>query len=115
MKRTAAILLCLALSACAGQRAYEDGLSLIDQGRPEDGLARIDEAMKLEPGNYRYRQAYFRERDAALQRYAALADNARQQQQWDAAEAAYRRMLALAPDNARARAGLETLKTERRQ
>jgi general secretion pathway protein D len=115
MKRLALFLLSLVLAACAGQRVYDDGVSLIDQGRPEDGLARIEEAMKLEPDNRRYRQAYFRERDAALQRYAALAENARQQGQWDAAEAALRRMLVLAPDNPRAKVGLESLKAERRQ
>ncbi len=115
MKRLAAALVLLALSACAGQNVYDDGIALIDQGRPEDGLARIEEAMKIDPANFRYRQAYFRERDAALQRYAALAEAARQQGQWDAAEAALRRMLALAPDNARAKAGLATIKTERRQ
>jgi general secretion pathway protein D len=115
MKRIATLFLTLTLAACAGQRVYDEGIALIDQGQAEDGLARIEQAMKLEPDNMRYRQAYFRERDVALQRYAALAENSRQQAQWDTAEAAYRRMLALAPDNTRAKTGLETLKTERRQ
>jgi general secretion pathway protein D len=105
----------LVLAGCAAQRTYDEGVNLIDQGNFEAGLAKIDEAAKLDPDNRLYRQAYFRERDAALQRYLAIAEGARRQGEWQAAETAYGRMLALAPENARAKAGLAALGTERRQ
>jgi general secretion pathway protein D len=115
MKHVSFLALALLLAACAGQRSYEDGLGLIEQGRLEDGLARIEEATKLEPDNRQYRAALFRERDAALQRQLALAEAARQQGQYDAAEELYKRMLQIAPDNPRAKGGLEAVKSERRQ
>ena len=114
--RSVILVVCtLVLAACAAQRTYDEGVSLIDQGNFEAGLAKIDAAAKLEPENRLYRQAYFRERDTALQRYLAVAEGARRQGDWQAAEAAYARMLALAPDNARAKAGLAALGAERRQ
>lgn len=107
--------LAILLVGCAGQRAYDDGMSLIEAGRIDEGLAKIDEASRLEPSNRKYRQAYFRERDVALQRQLTAADAARQQGQWAVAEAGYRRVLAIDAENARARAGLESAKNERRQ
>jgi general secretion pathway protein D len=114
LRRTLAVIFTLLVAACAGQRVYEEGVALIDEGRVADGLARIEEASRLEPSNREYRQAYFRQRDLALQRYLALADQARQQGQWEAAEKAYQAMLGFDPQNARAQNGLDALKTERR-
>lgn len=109
----AILLLCLA-SGCASQRVYEEGVSLIDQGNAEAGLAKLQDATKLEPDNAKYRQAYFRERETVLQRYLAAAEGARRQGDVQAAEQAYTRMLALAPDNARAKAGLAAIGIDRR-
>jgi general secretion pathway protein D len=114
MRSLATALLCVLLAACAAQRAHDEGLALLDEGRIEEGLARIDEAAKLEPGNRQYRQAWFRQRDVVLQRQLGLAQAARQQGDWQAAENAYQRMLIIAPGNARAKAGLEALRMERR-
>jgi general secretion pathway protein D len=115
MKHAGLFVFALLLAACTAQRSYEDGLGLIEQDRLEDGLARIEEAMKLEPENRQYRAALFRERDAALQRQLALAEAARQQGQFDAAEELYKRVARIAPDNPRARSGLAAVKSERRQ
>ena len=109
-----ALLLALTLGACAGQRVYEEGLTLIDQGKLREGLAKIDEAARLEPENRQYRQAYFLQRDVALQRHLALAEAAKRQGQWDAAEGLYQMMLAIDPENLRARSGIEGLRTEKR-
>jgi len=114
MKHVIAVF-ALFLVACAAQRSYEEGIGLIEQGKLEEGLARIEEAAKLEPENRRFRAALFRERDAALQRQLALAEAARQQGQYDAAEEIYKRIAKIAPDNARAQSGLEAVKGERRQ
>ncbi len=115
MKHAFAVVLGLLLAACAGQRSYEDGIGLIEQGRLEEGLVRIEEATRLEPENRQYRAALFRERDAALQRQLALAEAARQQGEYGAAEELYKRVVSIAPDNARAKGGLEALRSERRQ
>lgn len=102
------------VAGCAGRSVFDEGRSLIDAGQYEEGLARVDEAVRLEPGNREYRSFYFRQRDTALQRYLAIAENARSLGMWEQAEAAYRRMLALDDKNARAGAGLEAVRTERR-
>jgi general secretion pathway protein D len=115
MKHLSFLAIAMLLAACAGQRSYEDGIGLIEQGRLEDGLARIEEAARLEPENRQYRAALFRERDAALQRQLALAEAARQQGQYEAAEELYKRMLQIAPNNARAKSGQEAVRSESRQ
>ncbi len=115
MRSAFVLMLALLLTGCAAQRVYEDGLALFDAGKVEEGLARIEEAARMEPQSRQYRQAYLRQRDIALQRDLALGEAARRQGQWEAAEAAYRRMLILDRDNSRAKAGLEALRIERAQ
>ncbi len=104
----------LALAGCAAQRAFDQGRELIDAGKIPEGLAKIDEAYKLDPQNKSYREHYFRLRDFAVQRYLALAEKARVSDLFDEAQAAYQQALAVDPANARATAGLESLRVERR-
>ena len=114
MKRAlATLLVSFALVGCAAQRAYDQGLELLQAGRLQEGLAKIEEASRRDPRNQIYRQALFRHRDAALQRELAAAELARQQGKWDLAEAAYGRMLAIDPRSARGRAGLEAVRRDR--
>jgi len=104
----------LALAGCAAQRAFDQGRELIDAGKIPEGLAKIDEAYKLDPQNKSYREHYFRLRDFAVQRYLALAEKARVSDLFDEAQAAYQQALVVDPANARATAGLESLRVERR-
>ncbi len=104
----------LGLAGCAAQRAFDQGRELIDAGKIPEGLAKIDEAYKLDPQNKSYREHYFRLRDFAVQRYLALAEKARVSDLFDEAQAAYQQALAVDPANARATAGLESLRVERR-
>src|SRR6266446_6817905 len=104
----------LVLAGCAAQRAFDQGRELIDAGKIPEGLAKIDEAYKLDPLNRSYRERYFRLRDFAVQRYLALAEKARASDLFDEAQAAYRQALVLDSANPRASAGLESLRVERR-
>lgn len=115
MKRLIAMLLVLFLASCASERAYRDGMGLIEAGKIEEGLAKIEEASKLAPNDNTFRQAYFRQRDLAAQRFLSAAEAARQQGQFDAADENYRRVLTFDKQNARAIAGLSSVKAERRQ
>lgn len=108
-------LFLLLLTACAGERAYEEGMNLIQAGQVAEGLVKIDEASKLAPNNFVFRQAYFRQRDAAAQRFLSVADSLRLQGQFDAAEENYRRVLTFDNQNARAIAGIASVQAERRQ
>ncbi|MGQ0750116.1 MAG: secretin N-terminal domain-containing protein [Betaproteobacteria bacterium] len=111
------ILLCaaLAIAGCATTNpAFMEGRSLIESGNVEQGLARLEEATRADPGNQEYRTYYYRQRDLAIQRYLGVAESARSASSLDTAEASYRRILALDPANSRASAGLEALQLERR-
>jgi len=108
------VALCVALSACAQNPTFQEGLNLLEAGDVEAGLAKLDEAAKADPSNREYRQTYFRQRDLALQRFLALAEAARQQGKPDAAEELYKRMLAVDAENPRAKAGIDAVRTERR-
>jgi general secretion pathway protein D len=110
-----ALLAALALAGCATTNpAFLEGRNLIESGNVEQGLARLEEASKADPDNHEYRTYYYRQRDLAVQRYLAVAETARSSNSFDAAEGAYRRVLALDPANARATTGLQTLQIERR-
>ena len=110
----AALLASLVLAGCAGRTAFDEGRRLIDAGRIGQGLARVEEAARLEPGNPEYRSYYVRQRDLAVYRALALAETARRAGLYDEAETAYRNALEHAPANARAQGGLEALRSERR-
>src|SRR5258708_11255850 len=104
----------LVLFGCAAQRAFDEGQELIDAGKIPEGLARIDEAYRLDPRNKSYREQYIKQRDFAVQRYLGLAEKARVSNLLDEAQAAYQQALVLNPANPRAIAGLESLRIERR-
>lgn len=115
MRSAYGFILASLVAACAQHSAYQQGLELFDQGKMEAGLAKLAEAARLEPNNREIRQSYFRQRDVALQRYLTEAEGARLQGQWDKAEEAYRRMVAIDPENRRARTGLAAVEQARRQ
>lgn len=111
--RRIVVALFLLTAACA-QNPHRQGLELLEAGEVEAGLAKLEEAARADPSNRAYRQSYFRHREIALQRFFDMASTARQQGQWEAAEALYRRMLTVDPQNARATAALSSLAMDRR-
>src|SRR5258708_18970612 len=104
----------LILVGCAAQRAFNEGRELIDAGKIPEGLAKIDEAYRLDPRNQSYRGQYIEQRAFAVQRYRARAEKARVSNLFDEAQAAYQQALVVEPANPRASAGLESLRIERR-
>lgn len=106
--------LILLLSGCAAQRAYEDGMDQLEAGKAEEGLAQLESASKLDPGNSQYRTQYFKQRDLLVYQWLTRAAAAKGQGAWDEAEAYYRRILKIDLENPRAKAGLATLEAEKR-
>ncbi|MDH5352585.1 MAG: secretin and TonB N-terminal domain-containing protein, partial [Betaproteobacteria bacterium] len=109
-----ALVIALLLAACAAQRTFDEGRAQIASGDFAGGIAKVEEAARLEPDNQRYRQYLVRQKELALQRELAAADTARLREDWAGAEAAYRRMLDIDPRNTRALNGVEALKAEQR-
>ncbi|HKU48072.1 MAG TPA: secretin N-terminal domain-containing protein [Burkholderiales bacterium] len=113
MKKFVLAVTALILFGCAGQEALKDGQHMIESGNEEQGLARLEEALKKNPDDTELRNYYLRHRAVAVQRYLQAGDNARGSGQIDAAEAAYQRAQQLDPNNDNAQRGLDAVARER--
>jgi general secretion pathway protein D len=118
VRRAASILLLLAALAlpagCASYRAFQSGKELIAQGKIEEGLAKLDEAVQLDAHNVEYRIALRTTREQVVARGLRAAETARREGRISDAEAEYRRILRYEPDNSMAKRGIDALTTERR-
>lgn len=116
MRRSFAVLLLAAslLAGCATDQAFLEGKQLLSEGRIEEGLARLEQAVNESPGNAEYRAYLHGQRERMINQMLAQADSARLNAQFDDAEAVYRRALRLDPRNQRVMAGLEGVALDRR-
>src|SRR2546421_2927671 len=115
MKQTAiAALAAIVLAGCAANETFREGRAMVEAGQVEEGLARIEQAMRADPYDLEIRNFYLRNRAVALQRYIAIGDNTRAAGALDQADTAYRAASRLEPDNPRVKAGLEAVARDRR-
>ncbi len=113
MKPTASawvLAACMLLASCATSRS--DAQRLIAEGREEEALQLLQEAAR---DSSPARQEYFRVREQLLSQWLVQADSVRFAQQYDRAQALYERVLKYDAGNARARAGIEQIETDKRQ
>ena len=118
MRFCAACVVCgtvLFLGGCAAQMAYREGKTLVAEGRVEEGMAKFQEALKHDPRGVEYKLAYLQTRDRAVASYVEQGDVEARAGKLDAAEALYKRALAIDATNDRARAGLRALEADRRE
>ena len=108
------LLLAWLLGGCAAQKALQDGEALLAGGHTAEGLAKLREAVQLEPTSAQYRISYLRHRDRALQALVTRADEARASRRDDDAQALYAQALALAPGYEPALAALRAMASEQR-
>jgi general secretion pathway protein D len=107
-------VLALSLAGCAGMRAHREGAALMAEGKAEAGLAKLEEAVRLEPGNAEYRIGLATQRASAIQRLLAAAEGARREGRLSDAEKTYRQVQAIEPNHTMARQGLDAVVAERR-
>jgi general secretion pathway protein D len=113
--RTAgSILFMILVAGCAAERLHRQGLSAIDNGQYENGLALLNEAAQADPHNMSYRFDYATRREAAVLALLNIADSARAKSRLDIAAGAYQRVLAIDPGNDRAQRGLGALEGDAR-
>ncbi len=113
--RLAVAAMCTAgLLGCAAQDAYRSGTELMRQGDTAAGLAKLEEAARLEPGSAEYRIGLIQARERLVQSWLARADAATAQGQRELAQRALMEVLALRPGHERAKDGLRTLDNQRR-
>ena len=110
------LLLCLlALTAifliagCAGEKAYKEGIELSDKGKIDEGLEKIEEAVKDEPDNPQYRITLMNRRMSAINALLLSAETSIKENRLADAEAQYTRVLKLDPENTRAHEGLKQI------
>jgi general secretion pathway protein D len=108
------LFIALALSACAGLRAYQDGNALLAEGQLEQGLSKLEEAVKLEPRNAEYRITLASRRTTIINRLVSNAEAARREGRLVGAQQGYEQALALDANNAMAKQGLNALAQEGR-
>lgn len=105
----------LALSGCAtGERQHKEGMQLIDDGRYEEGLAKLDEAVRAGPEHLSYKAAYLSRKERAVATLLDSAEAERRAGRPEQARAVYQRVLRLDPNSTPATAGLAALEADLR-
>lgn len=113
--RAAGLTACTAvLLGCAAQNAYRSGNELMQQGNPAAGLAKLEEAARLEPRSAEYRIGAIQARERVAQAMLLRAEGALAQGDPDAAQRAFKDVLALRPGHQRATDGLRAVENQRR-
>ena len=107
-------LLIFVLAGCAAQRSYNNGQSLFNAGKVEEGLAQMEKASRLDPENSEYRSQYFKRRELAVYQWLTMAEAAKNNGSWEEAKNYYHRILKIDPDNPRAKTGLSSLDTDKK-
>src|SRR6478672_3757034 len=101
------------LAGCASEQALREGQALIDVGRYEEGLMRLNEAAVASPGEPRYRATVVLQQERIVATLLANADRLRLNGEYEAAFNAYQRVLILSPRNSRALEALRAIEQRR--
>ena len=88
------------------EQVQPDAVVLIERGYYEEGLARLEEKVRREPGDADARISLAVQRDQVIARLLAEAETARSGGRHEEAAAIHARLLRIDPDNARAAEGL---------
>ncbi|MCA3176736.1 MAG: secretin and TonB N-terminal domain-containing protein [Burkholderiales bacterium] len=102
------------LVGCAGMQAYKEANVLLAEGKMEQGLQKLQEAVKLEPQNIEYRIALANSRASIVNRLVSAGETARRDGRLSEAEKIYRQVQSFDPENSMARQGLEAIVVARR-
>ena len=109
------ITLALLLVGCAAERYRQEGLTLIKDGRLEEGLAKLSIAQQTDTGNASIRKDWLLQRDAITQRLMAEGNRERGAEQWDTALQRYNRVLQIDPGHIGAQQAVDEITLERKQ
>jgi general secretion pathway protein D len=115
VKRIALLVLFVLAAGCVSDTALMEGRNLIDQGRMEDGIRRLEQGTKAHPDSYELRAYYVRYRDLYVDQLLFEGDKARFIGRNAAALATYERVLQFSPGNQRAKAGMDAVRADQGQ
>jgi general secretion pathway protein D len=115
MMRTLVVLLSLLFAtACAYDRSYEEANRMLSEGKPLEGLAKLEQAVKDNPRNSTYRAALIRERERVASAFVMQGDASLKAGNLDLAAAQYQEAKRIDPEGFRANAGLQEVERARR-
>ncbi|MDR1276064.1 MAG: general secretion pathway protein GspD [Candidatus Accumulibacter sp.] len=104
-----AVPLVCGLCGCAADRLFNEGKNLIDSGAREEGFARVEEAIVMDPTNPEYRLFLKSRREALIPSLLAGADEKMARESFAEAEADYRLVVSIDPRNQPALMGIEKI------
>ncbi|MTV40560.1 cohesin domain-containing protein [Duganella radicis] len=108
------VCLALLLSGCAGDRYHKEGMDLLAAGKSEEGLRKLEQAVREEPGNVAFKSDYLNRRAEQTTRLLSAADADYTANKLESAEALYLQVQRLEPANQRALEGLTSIERSRR-
>ncbi len=109
------ITLALLLAGCAAERYRQEGLTLIKDGRLEEGVAKLALAQQTDAGDASIRKEWLTQRDAVTHRLMAEANRERNLEHWDVALQRYNRVLNIDPGHIAARQAVTEITLEQKQ
>jgi len=108
------LLILVLIAGCVSDHLHQDGISALNRGEYETGLAQLAAAVHSNPNNMTYRLELVARTAEAVQQLISAADRARAAGNSPEAETDYRRVLVIEPANDRARRGLDAVQADRR-
>ncbi|HJU99656.1 MAG TPA: secretin and TonB N-terminal domain-containing protein [Burkholderiaceae bacterium] len=102
------------LCGCAGSPSYKEGNALLDAGQVDQGIAKLEQAVRDDPHNAEYRMVLLNRKLKIVNSYNARAELQREQGDAAGAEQSFRQALAVDPANSVARQGLAALAQDAR-
>src|SRR5882757_7072899 len=102
----------LTLVGCASGRLHREGSKAIDSGNYEEGVAKLEQASRKDPGNLSRKLDLKARREESVQALIREGDRARDAGRLSEAQRGYERVLAIESGNSRARAGLKQIKAD---
>lgn len=109
------IMLCLTLTACAGQEAFRRGKQTLAEGKPEQAIAHFEQALAEDPQNVEYRTQLLKAREDLVNSIIINAERMRAAGRYAEADSEFRRVLRIDSNNMRAVSGLEATQVDRQQ
>ena len=114
LKLMAVLSATLLIISCASESQRREGLALVMDGHYEEGLTKLEQSLKSDPGNTTARRDFLRQREQIINRLLGTAGSELAQGHYDAAAAQFRRVLKIEPDNQAAKNGLANIDAARR-
>lgn len=111
--RVGAVLAAVLIAGCAANPAYEDAKQLIALGQVDEGIAKLEQAARNDPGDARLRNYYQSQRHVVVTQRLIQAEQAVQSGSYDEAERLYAWALKLDAGNAAALDGLQRVRRGR--